>query len=515
MQALSPTDSAFLWMETRNQPMHVAGLNIYTPPAGSGADFVAKLLEQWGSEVAAQPPFNLRPALRMGLWHWEEDKEFELDYHLRHLALPYPGRIRELLVMVSRLHANLMDRNRPLWEAYVIEGLPDGRFATYIKMHHALVDGVTGARMMANGLSRSPTEQKPPLWAQTYKAHPAGTKPAAAPGLLQQLSDAAKAGRDIFPGIGAGLWDMLQVGAGAVQGDAALPFQAPASPFNVEISGSRRFAAQSYALSRLRRIGAANGATINDVTLAICAGALRRYLQAHKKLPAKPLIAMVPVSLHGETDAGGNQVTLLLANLATHLDDPVQRLQAIVRSTTQAKHRLSTMPRLQKMAHGMTTIAPLGPGMVTGSARKRPVFNVVISNVPGPKETLFLNTARLDEVYPVSIATHYLALNITISGYGDKLGFGYTACRRSVPALQRMLDYTDESIAELEAALPPEAGKPAGGRARRAAKPRAAAARKQAGARPVAPATRIEKAQSAPTKRALATRKAGPNGKAT
>ncbi len=454
MHALSPTDSAFLWMETRNQPMHVAGLNLYTTPPGAGADFVSRLLARWGKQSQAQPPFNLRPVLRLGLWHWEEDQEFELDYHLRHLALPHPGRIRELLVMVSRLHGNLMDRNRPLWEAYVIEGLPDGRFATYIKIHHALVDGVTGARMMASALSSTARGQKPPLWAQTFDAHPTSRRVAKrSPGLLQQIGDVARAGRDILPGIGAGLMDMLRAGAGVTDAEGALPFQAPPSPFNVEISGSRRFAAQSYALARLRAIGQASGATINDVTLAICAGALRRYLLAQKKLPAKPLIAMVPVSLHGETDAGGNQITLLLANLATHIADPLKRLLAIVHSTTQAKQRLASMPRLQKMAHGMTTIAPLGAGILTGSARKRPVFNLVISNVPGPKKTLYLNTARLDEVYPVSIATHYLALNITISGYGDMLGFGFTACRRSVPALQRMLDYTDESIAELELAL--------------------------------------------------------------
>ena len=454
MHALSPTDSAFLWMETRNQPMHVAGLNLYTPPPGAGADFVSQLLDRWGRHLQAQPPFNLRPVLRMGMWHWEEDTEFELDYHLRHLALPHPGRIRELLVMVSRLHGNLIDRNRPLWEAYVIEGLPDGRFATYIKIHHALVDGVTGARMMASALSPSARGQKPPLWAQQLGVHPASRATAQSqPGLLQQIGDVARAGRDILPGIGAGLMDMLRAGAGVTEVDGALPFQAPPSPFNVEISGSRRFAAQSYSLDRLRAIGQASGATVNDVTLAICAGALRMYLLAQKKLPKKPLIAMVPVSLHGETDAGGNQITLLLANLATHIEDPLARLQAIVHSTAQAKLRLSRMPRLQKMAHGMTTIAPLGPGIVTGSARRRPVFNVVISNVPGPRETLYLNGARLDEVYPVSIATHYLALNITITGYGDALGFGYTACRRSVPALQRMLDYTDASIAALEQAL--------------------------------------------------------------
>jgi len=451
MQALSPTDSAFLWMETRNQPMHVAGLNIYTPSRGAGPHFVGKLLADWGRHLSALPPFNQRPVLRMGLWYWEEDKEFELDYHLRHLALPHPGRIRELLAMISRLHGNLLDRNRPLWEAYVIEGLPQGRFAIYTKIHHALVDGVTGARIMAESLARTAEEDKPPVWAQAYSRHPTVRREAPAQGLIQQLASAARAGRDILPGVASGLWDIVRTGE--PDSANALPFHAPPTPFNVEISGSRRFAAQSYSLARLKRIGEAAGATVNDVTLAICAGALRKYLEVQKALPRKPLIAMVPVSLHGETEAGGNQVSLLLANLATNLRDPLKRLQRIVQSTTQAKQRLKAMPRLQKMAHGITSISPMGAGMVMGTSKQRPGFNVVISNVPGPRYTLYLNGARLDEVYPVSIPTHYLALNITISGYGDNLGFGYIACRRSVPALQRMLDYTDESILELEQAL--------------------------------------------------------------
>jgi diacylglycerol O-acyltransferase len=408
-------------------------------------------LADWGRHLSARSPFNLRPVLRLGLWQWEEDKEFELDYHLRHLALPQPGRIRELLAMVSRLHGNLMDRNRPLWEAYVIEGLPGGRFATYIKIHHALVDGVSGARLMAQSLSRTAEENKPPLWAQQYSQYAASGQAPAPVSLISQLANAARAGREILPGIGSGLLDMLRVG----QADkaSALPFQAPATPFNVEISGSRRFAAQSYSLARLKRIGEAAGATVNDVTLAICAGALRKYLEVQKALPRKPLIAMVPVSLRGEADAGGNQVSLLLANLATHLRDPLKRLARIVQSTTDAKNRLSSMPRLQKLAHGITSISAMGPAMLLGSAKQHPTFNVIISNVPGPRETLFLNGAQLEEVYPVSIPTQYLALNITISGYGDKLGFGYIACRRSVPALQRMLDYTDEAIVELEQAL--------------------------------------------------------------
>ena len=193
MSALSPTDSAFLWMETRNQPMHVAGLNIYTPPPGAGADYVAKLMADWGKNPIALAPFNLRPVLRMGMWYWEKDTEFELDYHLRHLALPQPGRIRELLALVSRLHGNLLDRNRPLWETYVIEGLPGGRFAIYTKMHHALIDGVSGARMMAKSLSLTASEHKPPMWAQDLLHHGTPRAKGAPPNLLEQPSTAAKA----------------------------------------------------------------------------------------------------------------------------------------------------------------------------------------------------------------------------------------------------------------------------------------------------------------------------------
>ncbi len=451
MQALNPTDSFFLWMETRTQPMHVAGLNLFTPPPNSGPNFVSELVDEWRKHVTALSPFNLRPTLRMGLWYWEEDTEFELDYHLRHLALPKPGRIRELLAMVSRLHGNLMDRNRPLWECYVIEGLADGRFAIYMKIHHALIDGVTGAKMMAEGLAHSAAEIKPPLWAYPFKKYNSPSKPSRARSLMQQLTYFAKAGSEILPGIRSGILDMLR--STLADTAAALPFQAPPSPFNVDISGSRRFAAQSYSLSRIKRIGEAAGATVNDVTLAICAGALRQYMEVQKVLPRKPLVAMVPVSLHGETNKSGNQVGVLLANLATNIKDPLKRLQRIVESTKEAKDKLSSMSRLRKLAHGITSISAMGPAMMTGSARNHPIFNLVISNVPGPKDPLYLNGARLDEVYPLSIPTHYLALNITISGYQDTMGFGYIACRRSVPALQRMLDYTDQSILALENAL--------------------------------------------------------------
>jgi diacylglycerol O-acyltransferase len=224
--------------------------------------------------------------------------------------------------------------------------------------------------------------------------------------------------------------------------------------FNVRISGSRRFAAQSYSLARFKELcHAAGSATVNDVTLAVCGGALRRYLQMNDALPEKPLIAMVPVSLRGADDAGGNQLTILLANLATNLEDPLARLHTIVESTSTAKDRLSKMSRLERIAHAAAMSAPMAPSMLTGLAKRRPIYNVVISNVPGPTERLYLDGMRLDESYPVSIPVDYLALNITITSYAGQMGFGYIACRRSVPALQRMLDHTDESLAELEDAL--------------------------------------------------------------
>lgn len=449
MKPLPPADAMFLLMETRNQPMHVAGLNIFTPPARGGEDYLEKMETKWRSYTKALAPFNQRPVLRMGVWCWEEDKDFELDYHLRRLALPRPGRIRELLAIVARLHGNLLDRNRPLWETYIIEGLPGGRFAVYCKIHHALIDGVTGNKMMAQSLATDAKDNRAPLWAFEFPKRTAKPR-TAAPGLITGVINAVRVGKEILPGIGSGLWDVVR--SSQAHGDEVLPLQAPPTLFNVDISASRRFAAQSYSLKRLKTLGEASGATVNDITLAICAGALRKYLLAQNALPKKPLIAMVPVSLHDAT-THGNQVGMLLANLGTNVADPLKRLDSVVKSTTIAKNRLMKMSRLEKMAHSMVMMVPAAPLMISGGARNHPMFNVVISNVPGPKDTLFLNGARLDEVYPVSIPTAYMALNITITGYGDTLGFGYTACRRSVPNLQRMLNYTDESITELESAV--------------------------------------------------------------
>ncbi len=431
--------------------MHVASLLLCSLPDGAGPDFIQNQLDSYRRSTDAVAPFDQRAEFHLGHWFWETDREFELDYHLRHSALPRPGRIRELLALVSRLHGTLMDRSRPLWECNVIEGLADGRVALYIKVHHAMFDGVAAARLMESVLAETAADTRPPFWAQgrpPRKPREITDLPPQTP--LQSLIGLAKVGAGLLPAIGTGIRELMRAADEATP-DAA-PFQAPPTMLNVPISGSRRFAAQSFSLDRMKTLAKKAGATLNDIALALCAGALRRYLLSHGALPDKPLIAMMPVSVRGEQE-GGNQVAMMLANLATDVEDPVTRLRLVIESTVAGKERLASMSPSERVAYAAAIGAPFAPMVLTGLARRRPIFNVVISNVPGPKKPLYLNGLKLEETYPVSIPVDYLALNITLNSYCDHLGFGYTACRKSVPGLQRMLDHTDETLRELEQAL--------------------------------------------------------------
>ena len=475
MKLVAPADLMFLLLETRNSPMHVAGLNIYSPPADAAPTFVADLVTRWKRFPEARAPFNQRVVLHLGAWFWEDADDFDLDCHIQHLALPGPGRMSDLLDLVARLHGQLLDRQRPLWEAYIIEGLPEGRFATYMKIHHALIDGVSGAKMMAQSLSTDPGEHKAPIWAYRFpgQALPIRHAPRGlAARLARQVGAAVQDSRQIVPGMLAGVWDILRR-ADKDSGEV-LPLQAPPTPLNEAISSQRGFAAQPISLERLQRLGHACGATVNDIALAICAGALRQYLLIHHSLPRQALVAMVPVSLHEPGAAEGNQISLLLASLATSIADPHQRLQAIVQSTRTAKQRLQKKSRLEKWAYIAPMFALAAPLMFSGDARRHPLFNVIISNVPGPRETLYLCGARLEEVYPVSIPADYLSLNITFTSYGDNLGFGFIACRRAMPAIQEMPRLLCEALIELEQAL-------LGGTSAKRKSPRKAPANRSAG----------------------------------
>lgn len=447
---MSPLDSVFLMTESREHPMHVGGLQLFEPPEGAGPDFVRDIHDAMVANHDFQPTFRKRPALTFGglptvAWTYDDADDVEMDYHVRRSALPTPGRVRELLELASRWHSGLLDRHRPLWEAHFVEGLNDGRFALYSKFHHSLIDGVSALRLMQRTLSTDPDDTElQAIWSLPRRKRESG--PSKRPGLTQLAGSIAA--------YGPSTWSLAR--AALLEQQLTLPFAAPRTMLNVPIGGARRVAAQSWALDRLKGVKAAAGVSFNDVVLAMCAGALRYYLLDEHALPDTPLIAMVPVSMRSpeQADSGGNQVGALLCNLATHLDDPVERLETINESMRGNKQIFSELPRLQAYALSAFLIAPLGlaafPGFVSTAP---PPFNIVISNVPGPTEPMYLQGARLDGNYPLSIALDGQALNMTVVNNAGNLDFGLVGCRRSVPHLQRLLGHLETSLKDLERAV--------------------------------------------------------------
>lgn len=440
----------FLWLEKRHQPMHVGGLLLGRPPADAPPDFVPKLAEQMRAHRFAEPPFDQRLVRKYGTWFWQHDEDFDVEHHFRHLALPKPGRIRELLALVSQLHAAHLDRARPLWEMYLIDGVEGGRFAVYTKIHHAMVDGVAAMRMLQRALTEDATERdRPPPWAVPHPKHRRERSEEQAGNDLAQLWSAAKTQLSGVPNVAREV--VKTVREATSNDDATASLRAPPCILNQEITGSRRFAAQSYSLARIREVGRQFHATVNDVVLAMCSSALRRYLQDLDALPDKPLVTMCPVSLRKDDSDSGNQVAMILVNLGTHLDDPLERLATIKRSVQHAKERYAHMTPAEILGYTGTLLGPAGLNFLTSAAPKVQAFNVIISNVPGPKSPLYWNGARIEGMYPVSIVVDGQALNLTLNSYVDKLEFGIMACRRTMPSVQRMLEYLEHGLSELEA----------------------------------------------------------------
>jgi diacylglycerol O-acyltransferase len=451
MELMSPTDAVFLVGESREHPFHVGGLALYQPPDGAGPDFIRELFDEVASQTDLQPTFRKHPATILGgiaNVGWNYDKDVDLEYHLRRSALPSPGRVRELLELTSRLHGTLLDRHRPLWEAHLIEGLSDGRFAVYTKMHHALIDGVSALKLVQRTLSEDPddTEVRVPWTLPPRKREDRS----GGPSLLQTVGSAVGS----IAGLGPSMISLAR--SALFEQQLTLPFEAPKTMFNVKIGGARRVAAQSWPLERFRAVTAATGVTINDAVLAVCGGALRSYLIDKSDVPDHPLIAMVPVSLRSEAEAhsGGNMVGSILCNLGTNIEDPARRLQVVSDSMRSNKEVFSQLPRLQALALSAMMVAPLGLGAVPGFVETaRPPFNLVISNVPGPRKPLYWKGARLDGNYPLSIALDGQALNITLANNADNLDFGLVGCRRSVPHLQRLLGHMESALKDLERAV--------------------------------------------------------------
>lgn len=446
MRPVNPVDQLFFWLERRNQPMHVGGLQLFKLPDDAPPDFVHTLVEELRTHTDIQPPFDQYLKYRFTQPFWDRDRDFDIEHHVRHLALPRPGRIRELLAVVSHAHSALLDRSRPLWECYVIEGVCENRVAIYYKMHHGLMDGVSAMRMCQKALATDPQDARlRAAWAMDCSRERPARNDSLSP-LLQPLRTAGREAASL-PGVARALYTNWHDRRHA---DYTRLTQAPRCILNQRITGSRRFAAQSYALAQVKALGKRYGATVNDIVLAMCASALRRYLQDLDALPEAPLVAMVPVSLHDTDDDYGNKVGMICASLATHMTDPVERLTAIRRSVDYWKQRYRQMTPEEVRNFAAAIATPAGLNLVSGLAPRRQAFNVVISNVPGPKQTLYARGAELQGMYPVSIVLDGLALNMTVVGYRDKLEFGLIACRRTLPGMQVMLTYLQEALDTLD-----------------------------------------------------------------
>jgi diacylglycerol O-acyltransferase len=448
MKPLSPVDQLFLFIERRQQPMHVAGLQLFSFPKDADDDYVQLVAEQMRSYDQPEPPFDSHLVTRLGLRNWAEDDQFDLDHHFRHDALPRPGRIRELLSLVSAEHSNLLHRDRPLWEVHLIEGLSDRRFALYSKIHHAVVDGMAAMRMGVRALSPDEHERDmPPLWARSPKRRSVEEQGA---GPISKLAGMLGKQLGTVPALARELSKLVD--RGHRHPDHVSIFEAPQSALNERITGSRRFAAQSYSMPRVKTLAKAFDTTLNDALLAISSGALRRYLIGLDALPDKPLVALVPVSLRKDDSAAGNQIAMILANLATHLADPAERMRAIKASVHESKQRYAQMTPEEALNFAALMLAPTFLNIVTGLAPQLHAFNVIISNVPGPSQPLYWNGARMLGLYPVSLVMDRMALNITLTSYVDSLEFGIIGCRRTLPSMQRLLDYIERAIADLEEA---------------------------------------------------------------
>ncbi len=463
MKKLALIDDAFLRLENRRQPLHIGVLMMLEPPADAAPDFAYQLADRLRQHTNTAPPFNQKLVSKRGLHYWEEDRHFDLNHHFVHLALPKPGRIRELLAMVSRVHSGHLDRSYPLWRMYLIEGLEDGRIAMYLKMHHAMADGIAGITMLSKCMSNDQAASKEmlPPWSigarKSRRAQPPVPTPASGFTAIRALTkEGYKAITPVFREVGGTLKDFRSGNE-----NLALAGQAPKCIFNQKVSASRRFAAQSYSMPRIRAVARAFDATANDVILAMCGGALRRYLSDRGELPEESLTAGVPVSVRrkNKQSKSNNEIAFTLTKLATHLDNPAARLRAVKSCMDYNKARMSKLSPGQLLAYAAMVMAPGATNTLLGRKPDKTLGNVIISHVPGPRETMYWQGARLDGLYPVSLIIDSGALNITLVSGKETVDFGLIACRKTVPSVQNILRHLEEELTALEQCV--EKAKPA------------------------------------------------------
>jgi diacylglycerol O-acyltransferase / wax synthase len=482
MKQLSSLDTQFLHVESATTTGHVGGVLILDPStAPSGQLTLEDLRALYEARLHLAAPLHERLVevpLGLGNPYWVHDPDFDLEYHLREVALPQPGSPKQLGEQVSRIHARPLDRSRPLWEAYLIHGLEHGSVALYAKVHHAAIDGFSGAEILATILDVTvePRTVDPPdaEWDAGRLPDPvllaarglassvirSGRALTLLPRSLPHLADLP--GAKNVPGVRtvSDLTDsavsLVTRGTPSSRSEKGRYLSVPRTPFNGHITAHRRFAYGSVPLDEVKQVKNAFGLTVNDVVMAMTTGALRRWLLEHDSLPPIPLVSAVPVSIRAEGDKGslGNHISVMLAQLPTQLADPEERLRAVAAAMSEAKAEFEAVP-----ATILADVSAAIPTALAGLASRAlfrlvsapgPPFNLFVSNIPGPQLPLYVAGARVRGIHPVSAVTDLTGgLNITMFSYDGALNFGLIACREMVPDLWRLIDYLAEELDEL------------------------------------------------------------------
>ena len=469
MQQLTGMDASFLALETANTTGHVGGLSVLDPSTASEALTLARLTEVMAERLPLVPVLRrklLNVPLGLDQPYWIDDADFDIEYHVRELALPRPGSAAQLTEQVSRLHARPLDRSRPLWELYLITGLARGRAAVYSKIHHAAVDGVSGTELLTVLFDLTPAGRELPAAEPFQPERPPPLPVLAARAAIRLAWRPVQTVRitnelvrllpTLAPPASTLVGEILGLNRGDGSVIATRPGRAPATPFNRAITPHRRFAFRSVDLDTVKTVKKAFGVSVNDVVMAMCAGALRRWLVDHDALPGQPLVAMIPVSVRDPAGQGalGNRVSAMLAPLPTSVTDPGPRLQIVHSATQAAKAQQAEIPQglvdqISDFAVPALTARAARVVFATGLLHRLPPFNVTISNVPGPNVPVYMCGARLVAHYPVSVVTDGQGLNITLVGYLGQLHFGLVSSRELVPDIDKLAGYLPEELALL------------------------------------------------------------------
>ncbi len=451
---MKPLDAVWLMMESDDTPMHVGVLAIFRRPRNAPADYLARLAAGMRASKQVVSPWDQRlsrpnsPGISQRL---VEDQEFDLDYHFRHSALPEPGGERELGMVVSRLHSHPLDRSRPLWELHLIEGLARDRFAFYLKIHHALVDNVNGIPLVFAALSDSVRQRNmPPLWTRPLMTR---EPEAAARAIGRNLGDRLSESADSLLAMGRATAGFLRSALVRRElGSFLMPLGTPRSTLNRHIGPQRRFATQQLERARIQRLADATDSTLNEILAYLCGSSLRRFFKEFNALPDQSLVGGMPVSLQERSERlPGNAIAGLRVALGTHIGDPLARLQAVKASMQEVRRDRASLPEEAVTPYVMLRAAPIYASQAPGLGRLvPPLFNLSVSNTPGPEAPRYFNGARLEAIYPMSPLMQFSALSIDCVSYAGTLNIGFTGARDTLPHLQRMAVYLGKAVEDLE-----------------------------------------------------------------